>query len=123
MKTIVAIGLGSCIGGTCRYLVWQFVQNKFLSTFPYGTLLVNIIGCFLIGIVFALGERGNISIEWRFFLATGILGGFTTFSAFSNEAVGLLRNGQLLQAFIYILVSVFMGVLATFIGIYLIKFL
>ena len=123
MKIILAIGLGSCLGGISRYLLWQFVQNKFLSTFPYGTLSVNLIGCFLIGIVFALGERGSISIEWRFFLATGFLGGFTTFSSFSNEATGLLRSGQLVQAFTYILGSVVIGLLATFVGIYLIKVL
>ena len=106
MKIILAIGIGSCIGGICRYLLSQFIQNKFLSSFPYGTLGVNIIGCFLIGIVFGLSERGNISVEWRLFLATGVLGGFTTFSAFSNETVGMLRDGQLWHAFAYIACSV-----------------
>ncbi len=123
MKIILAIGIGSCIGGMARYLLSQFIQNKFLSAFPYGTLGVNIIGCFLIGIVFGLSERGNINMEWRLFLATGVLGGFTTFSAFSNETVGLLRDGQLWHAFTYITTSVVIGLLATFTGISLIKFL
>lgn len=123
MKIILAIGLGSCLGGIARYLLGQFVQHKFLSTFPYGTLSVNLIGCFLIGIVFALGERGVVSVEWRFFLATGFLGGFTTFSSFSNEAIGLFRTGQMFQAFTYILSSVVIGLLATFAGIYLTRFL
>jgi CrcB protein len=123
MKIILVIGLGSFIGGISRYLLSQFIQNKFLSSFPYGTLGVNIIGCFLIGIVFGLSDRGNISMEWRLFLATGILGGFTTFSAFSNETVSLLRDGQLWHALSYVGCSVIIGLLATFSGISLIKFL
>jgi len=123
MKIILAIGIGSCIGGVCRYLLSQFIQNKFLSTFPFGTLGVNIIGCFLIGIVFGLSERGNFTIEWRLFLATGLLGGFTTFSSFSNETVSLLRDGQLWYAFTYIACSVVICLLATFTGISLVKFL
>jgi CrcB protein len=123
MKIILMIGIGSCIGGMCRYLLSQFVQNKFLSAFPYGTMTVNIIGCFLIGVVFALSERGNFTMEWRLFLATGVLGGFTTFSSFSLETVSMLRGGQLWYAFFYILCSVIIGLLATFAGIFLIKLL
>jgi fluoride exporter len=123
MKIILAIGIGSFFGGISRYLLSQFIQNKFLSAFPYGTLGVNIIGCFLIGIVFGLSERKNLTMEWRLFLATGVLGGFTTFSAFSNETVSLLRNGQLWHAFTYIVCSVIIGLIATFTGISLIKFL
>ena len=123
MKIILAICIGSFIGGISRYMLSQLIQNKFLSTFPFGTLGVNILGCFLIGVVFGLNERGNIGMEWRLFLATGILGGFTTFSAFSNETVGLLRDAQYWHAFAYIATSIIVGVLATFIGILLIKLL
>lgn len=123
MKLILAIGIGSCIGGICRYLLSQLIQNRFLSTFPFGTLGVNIIACFLIGVVFGLSDKGNLTMEWRLFLATGILGGFSTFSAFSNETVALLRDGQLWQAFVYIACSIVVGLLATFIGISLIKLL
>ena len=122
MKLIIAIGAGSFIGGICRYLLSKFVQTKILSTFPWGTLSVNIIGCFLIGLVFALSDRGNISPQWRLFLATGILGGFTTFSAFSNETFFMLRHGQLLYALSYVTASILVGVLATFTGYSLIKF-
>jgi CrcB protein len=123
MKIILAIGIGSCIGGICRYLLSQFVQNKFLSTFPFGTMSVNIIGCLLIGIIFGLSERGHFTAEWRLFLVTGFLGGFTTFSSFSNETVGMLRDGQIWPAFTYMASSVVFGLLATFVGISLIKFL
>lgn len=123
MKIILLIGIGSFIGGISRYLFSLFIQNKFLSTFPFGTLGVNIAACFLIGIVFGLSERGNFNMEWRLFLATGFLGGFSTFSSFSMETVGLLRDGQLWQAFTYIMSSLVICLLATFIGISLIKLL
>lgn len=121
MKLILIIGIGGFIGATSRYLLSLFVQNKFLSTFPFGTFSVNIIGCFLIGLVFALSERGNIGVEWRLFLVTGILGGFTTFSSFSNETVSMLRDSQYSYAMLYVSCSVIIGLLATFCGIFLIK--
>ncbi len=123
MKIVLAIGLGSFLGGILRYLITLFIQNKFLSTFPYGTLGVNIIGCFLIGIVYGLSTRGNINVEWRLFLATGVMGGFTTFSSFSNDTVSLLRDAQYWQAFSYVAASVLVGLVATFGGISLIKLL
>ena len=121
MRILFIIGAGSFIGGIFRYLMSQVIQNRFLSTFPYGTLCVNILGCLLIGIVFGMNEKGNVGMEWRLFLATGILGGFTTFSAFSNESIAMLRNGQLWAAFTYISISVFAGLCATFSGISLTK--
>ena len=123
MKIILAVGIGSCIGGICRYLLSIFIQHKFLSAFPYGTLSVNIIGCLLIGIVFGISERSLLGVEWRMFLATGCLGGFTTFSSFSNETIGLIRDGQYWPAFTYVCISVVAGLLATFTGIFLIKIL
>lgn len=121
MKILFAIGAGSFIGGIFRYLLSQFVQSRILLVFPFGTLAVNIIGCFLIGLVYGISERGNMGAEWRLFLATGILGGFTTFSAFSYETVSLLRDGQLWYALAYISSSVIIGVLATFVAISVIK--
>ena len=123
MKILLMIGLGSFIGGASRYLVTLAIQNKFLSTYPFGTFAVNVIGCFLIGIVYGLSEKGNINVEWRLFLATGILGGFTTFSSFSNETVSMLRDAQYWQAFSYVASSVIIGLAATFGGILLLKYL
>ncbi|MDO9594646.1 MAG: fluoride efflux transporter CrcB [Lutibacter sp.] len=121
MRILLLIGTGSFIGGVLRYALSQFVQTKFLSAFPFGTFAVNIIGCFAIGMVFALSEKTNMSPEMRLFLATGICGGFTTFSAFSNETFSLMRNGQLFYASAYITSSVLFGLLATFIGYSLLK--
>lgn len=123
MKILLIIGIGGFIGSISRYLVTLFVQNKFLATFPFGTLSVNIMGCFLIGLVYALSEKGNITAEWRLFLITGMLGGFTTFSSFSNETVSMLRDAQYGFALLYISCSVIIGLLATFFGIFLIKLL
>lgn len=121
MKILLLIGTGSFIGGVLRYTLSQFIQTKFLSAFPFGTLGVNIIGCFAIGLVFALSEKTNMSPEMRLFLATGLCGGFTTFSAFSNETFSLMRNGQLFYASAYITSSVLFGVFATYIGYSLFK--
>jgi CrcB protein len=121
LKTITLVGIGGAIGSILRYLASTGIQNKFLSAFPYGTLCVNISGCFLIGVIYALAARNNVSPEWRFFLATGICGGYTTFSTFSYESLSLLRDGELLYAGLYIAASVFLGILATFIPIVLIE--
>jgi len=102
-------------------LISLYVQGKAESSFPYGTLTVNIAGCLLIGILFGLSEKLNIHQDLRLFLATGILGGFTTFSAFSNETVGLLRDGQFWTASVYAGGSIIFGLIATFTGIYLTK--
>ncbi len=121
MKILLFIGTGSFIGGVLRYLLAQLIQAKTTDSFPWGTLAVNILGCFLIGIVFGLAHKGSIPNEWKLFLATGLLGGFTTFSAFSNETVIMLREGQYLFATGYVSGSVFIGLAATFAGYALIK--
>jgi fluoride exporter len=123
MRFVLLVGTGSFIGGVLRYFLSTLVQNRYLTTYPIGTLTVNILGSFLIGLIFGLSERSNISMEWRLFLATGILGGFTTFSSFSNETIGLIREGQYWLAGSYVTFSVVLGLLATFSGLTLVKFL
>ncbi len=121
LKTITLVGIGGAIGSILRYLTATFVNNKFLSTFPFGTLTVNITGCFLIGVIYALAEGNKIGPDLRFFLAVGVCGGFTTFSTFSMESFSLLREGHLLYACAYMGASVVLGVLATFIPVMLIE--
>ena len=120
MKLIVIVGIGSFIGGIFRYLLSLFIQNKISPGFPYATLAVNLLGCLVIGLVFSFSERPGLSYDWKLFLATGICGGFTTFSAFSVESFSLLRNGHYSSAVIYILASVILGIMFTIIG-YLIQ--
>ncbi len=115
MKLILFIGAGSFLGGIVRYLLSFLVQPK-AAVFPWGTLTVNIIGCLCIGLVFGLFDRGQLSHEWRMVLATGFLGGFTTFSAFSNETFMMLRDGQIGYALLYVAASVIVGLLATWAG-------
>ena len=122
IKMFFIVGLGSFLGGGSRYLTQQFITKQFSTPFPYGTLIVNILGCFLIGIIFSLSEKANLlSTELRMFLATGFCGGFTTFSTFSLENYGLLRDGQFFYVFMYVGLSVFVGFLATYLGIQFIK--
>lgn len=121
MKTILAIGTGSFIGGILRYLLYSRIHLKFPSTFPLGTMLVNLVGCLFIGLFIGLIEKGNINQEWRFFLATGLCGGFTTFSAFSIETLGLLKTGQTVYALVYVGASVLLGLLLTWFGFIVVK--
>ena len=123
MKTILFIGAGSFLGGILRYLLSFAIQSRVPAAFPYGTFAVNLIGCFFIGVVYAYYDLDRMSLEWRLFLATGVLGGFTTFSAFSNETIGLLRDGYWATAVSYVLLSVLLGLLATFAGINLVRVL
>jgi CrcB protein len=116
------VGFGSFIGGGSRYLAQQCIARQIPVPFPYGTLLVNILGCFLIGILYSLGQKANVlSAEAKIFLATGFCGGFTTFSTFSLDCYGLLKDGQHLYVLTYVGLSVFIGFLATYLGILLFK--
>jgi len=121
MKFIFLIGAGSFIGGVFRYLLSLLIQAKTTSQFPFPTLTVNIIGCFFVGIFIGICSKVQIPKEWEFFLVTGILGGFTTFSAFSNESILLFRDGYVGYAFLYILSNVLLGLLATYVAYLMIK--
>lgn len=118
MNNVLLIGLGSGIGGIFRYLLSSMVHQYFGRTFPYGTLLVNTVGCLLMGFLFAiLLERfDGIGEHLRAFLLIGFLGGFTTFSSFSIETLNLFENGQLLYAFLNILVSIILCLSLTWLG-------
>jgi CrcB protein len=118
-KLLLIIGTGSFIGGALRYLVSFPLLHKYPHGFPWGTLVVNVAGCFMIGFLYGYAERWSFPKEWRLFLATGVLGGFTTFSAFSNETVTLFNNGQYGYAISYVLSSVIIGIGATFLGLFL----
>ncbi|MCA1757906.1 MAG: fluoride efflux transporter CrcB [Bacteroidales bacterium] len=121
-RILMIIGTGSFLGGVSRFVVSRMVQSSADSAFPFGTLMVNILGCLIIGIVYGVADRGTIiTPEMRLFLAVGFCGGFTTFSAFAAENIALLRDGNVLYFALYAGISVFLGVLATWSGNVLIK--
>jgi fluoride exporter len=122
LKTIVYIAIGGSLGSVLRYLT-AIVINKYVqSSYPYATFVTNILGCLLIGLFFGYLEKQNaISSDLKFFLITGFCGGYTTFSTFSHENIDLLQNHQMLTAFLYISLSVFIGLMATWLGLILAK--
>lgn len=122
MKLALIVGIGSFCGGICRYLLSMLVQQKTPGSFPSGTFTVNLIGCFVIGCLFGLSEKWQLSLEWRLLFITGFLGGFTTFSAFSAESHYLFRAGHTTTALIYIILSVVLGIGLTFLGAFLFRF-
>ena len=118
LSTLLWIGLGGFVGSICRFLlggaVHQVLQN---STFPYGTMVVNLVGCFAIGVGGGLVEmRQLFTPEARMFLLVGLLGGFTTFSTFGYESVTLAREGQLLASLANITIQVVAGVVLVWLG-------
>jgi CrcB protein len=114
--------LGSGIGGALRFISSEYIKQYLPARFPYGTFFVNLLGCFIIGIVYGFSVKGNQdSNELKLLLATGFCGGFTTFSAFTSENIELIRSGNQLTALFYILLSIALGMIATYLGSILIK--
>jgi CrcB protein len=120
MKIILFIFFGGGIGSVARYLVNRWVMGMVTSVYPYGTFLVNITGCFLIGFfVFSSSRLGMHSLNWRWFLVTGLCGGYTTFSSFSFENVQLITDQHFFLMILYTILSIALGFLATYMGILL----
>ncbi len=114
LKSVLLVGLGGALGAMCRFLLSTAGKS---NSFPFSTLIINIVGSLVIGIVLALYEKNSLlSDHVKLFLATGICGGFTTFSTFSAENVQLLKAGNYWMAICYIVASVVGCIVATFIG-------
>ncbi len=123
-KTLLLIGTGGFIGSISRFLASKAIQDNFPTVFPYGTFLVNISGCFLIGLIYGLSERSTLfSSGWKMFLAVGFCGGFTTFSTFANENLAMLRDGDFFHFMVYTGLSVFLSIGAALCGILITKIL
>ena len=118
MKSYLLIALFGAFGTVVRFSVVQITPKIFQSTFPIGTLVVNLLGCFLIGLVSGILDTKFISIDENFknYITIGFLGGFTTFSSFSQDFFNLVNNSNYLLAFIYIFISVFFGLLMFYLG-------
>jgi CrcB protein len=118
LANILLVGLGGFIGSVARYLAGGYVQQTAKSIdFPYGTLAVNVIGCFIIGFLSQLAEaRGVFTNQSRLLVFTGFLGGFTTFSSFGNETINLARDGQMMNALANVGANLILGLLAVWLG-------
>jgi fluoride exporter len=117
IKSLLVVGIGGFIGTILRFLVTRYIQIASVSVFPWGTLVVNVAGSLLLGVIWGLTEKGNVlSAEWRLFLTIGICGGFTTFSTFSADSALLLQNREWLRLVLYPSLSFFLGLAAVFMG-------
>ena len=121
-KSILIVGFGGFIGTVARFLTSRYFQENIASVFPWSTFTINIIGSLLIGIFYGISEKGDfMSPDVRLFLTVGICGGFTTFSTFSNDAFLLLRQEEWLRFAFYTSMSFFLGLLAVYVGRFIIK--
>jgi CrcB protein len=117
VTTILLIAVGAAVGANLRYWLSQWAAQQWGAAFPYGTLIINVLGSFAIGVVLTIATtNAAISANWRLLLVTGLLGGFTTFSTFSYETYQLLVDGSLLLAALNILGSVGVGLLGVALG-------
>lgn len=122
ISNVLFVALGGGIGAVTRYAVSLWATEKFGTAFPYGTLVVNVAGCFIIGVFMTLvTERFIVNPYWRLLVTTGFLGGLTTFSSYSYETFKLLEDTGLANAFYNIAANLLTGFLATWIGIQVAK--
>lgn len=120
MKAILLVGIGGGIGSMLRYATNLLSSKIWSTTFPIGTLIVNILGCLLIGFFIGFLDRQfTFNSDLKFLLITGFCGGFTTFSAFAGENLYLIQSGNILYAMIYTSLSVLVGVLFVVLGLYI----
>lgn len=118
MLNILVVAAGGSIGAVSRYLVSTWAAERFGASFPYGTLIVNVVGCFIIGIFMTMTtERFIINPYWRLLITVGFVGGLTTFSSFSYETFRLLEDADMMMAFYNIALNLALGFFATWLGI------
>lgn len=117
LDKIFLVGIGGAVGSILRFLVSGWVQSVSGVSFPFGTLTVNVLGCFIIGVLSYLADmRGVLTPEMRALLIVGVLGGFTTFSSFGNETMALVRDGEMGYALANVALSLVLGLGAVYVG-------
>ncbi len=111
------VGVGGCLGSILRFWLGSYIGNKMGTRFPYGTLVINITGSFLIGLVFAvLTAKTQWSPNWRYLILIGFIGGYTTFSSFEYETLRTIQDGQIGLGLLYVAASVVVGFVAVWGG-------
>jgi len=121
MLQIILIGFGGAIGALLRYTLSNLISKSFQTNFPLGTLGVNLLGCFLIGIVWQFSEHYSIEKNLRLFFFLGLLGAFTTFSTFGLESLHLFKDGYMKSALLNIFLNNILGIVLVLLGIYIYK--
>ena len=116
MERYVFVALGAALGGLARYVIGTSITQYFGLRFPLGTMVINVTGCFVIGILMTLIGAKAMNARWQPLLVVGILGGYTTFSSFGWEAYKAIRDGNPMMGFAYVLLSVTLGYLAVWCG-------
>lgn len=117
IKMMLIAGVGGFVGTCCRYLVTRWCAMLFSGSWPLGTFLVNVAGCFVFGVLLGLFEKTQtVSTTESLLLVTGFCGGFTTFSAFAGEVCLLGDKGQFVSSLVYLLASVTLGVIMVIAG-------
>jgi CrcB protein len=117
MQKLLYIGLAGLLGTLGRYFLTSYATRRYGEAFPYGTLLVNVVGCFLAGLLFhVMQERFDAGETWRAVVLVGFLGGFTTFSAYGLQTFTLLRDGEVALAFVNVVASNVVGLLMVWAG-------
>ncbi|MEE9193919.1 MAG: fluoride efflux transporter CrcB [Thermodesulfobacteriota bacterium] len=121
MLQIILIGFGGAIGALSRYTLSNLISKSFQTNFPLGTLGVNLLGCFIIGIVWQFSEHYSIEKNLRLFFFLGLLGAFTTFSTFGLESLHLFKDGYMKSALLNIFLNNILGIVLVLLGIYIYK--
>lgn len=117
MERYLLVMVGAAAGGLARYVVGTAIMQRLGGRFPWGTLMVNVTGCFLIGVLMPLlTERGGVSPRWRLLLVIGVLGGYTTYSSFAWETYQAVRDGSPLIGLMNVVLSVVAGYAAVWCG-------
>ena len=124
MSILLSIFLGGGVGALLSFLISEQTDRLFLSSFPFGTIVVNVLGAFLMGLVVSyFADKVNISQNIKMFLTIGFLGGFTTFSTFNLDFYQLFSNGEILASLLYLFATFTLTVIAFYLGLSLFKFL
>jgi CrcB protein len=113
---ILLVFIGGGLGSVCRFAISAFAVRYYPSTFPWGTLWANLLACLILGVLVGLSVRNLLPPPYRFLLMSGFCGGFSTFSTFSNETLGLLQSGQYAQAAANVLLSLLIGLISLYLG-------